>query len=87
LNLPLQSFPDPYLAGFHPGYTGATQVKKLGFIEEHPRDAVYHLKMTFAHSSAQITMIFQGLLALQDGGFKLGQDEMWGIGSLKVSTD
>jgi ankyrin repeat protein len=86
-NLPLQSFPDPYLGGFHPGYTGASLVKKLGFIEENPRDAVYHLKMTFAHTGSELAILFRGLLTLQDGGFKLGQDEMWGIGSLKVSTD
>ena len=90
--LPFQSFPDPYPFAFHKGYNKATRIRSLGFKEEwdgrlNPRDAVYNLDLTFAHSADSIHVIFNGLTVSENGISNLTKDENWGIRSLVMSTD
>ena len=91
--LPMQSFPDAYLDGFHRGYTGAAEVRTLGFVDhpngsgDFPRDAVYRLGWTFAHEGSDLTVVVTGLNVPQPLAKLLAQDERWGIGGLRVFTD
>ncbi len=55
-NAEAQSFPDPYPSRNHKAYTGASEVRSLGFTEPwdgvvYRRDAVYKLQYTFTHST------------------------------------
>ena len=86
-NLTLQSFPDEYLKGFHKGYTGASEVKSLGFLLLYPRDAVYNLKFTFASDTSELDLKFTGMTVPQGSVNVLMGDEAWGIGSLRVTSD
>lgn len=85
-NLPMQSFPDPYPFGFHKAYTGAVEVKSLGYVERFPRSAVYRLHYVFKHTDPELGIVFTGLTVPQDYVKGLEGDEMWGIGGLRVST-
>ena len=90
--LKLQSFPDPYMMGFHPGYTGAFSAKSLGFTDvwdgiTNHRDAVYKLDYTFAHTGPSVQLTFNGLTVSEGGITTLTGDENWGIGNLIISTD
>jgi len=89
---PLQSFPDPYPGPGHIGYTGAFEVRSLGFIEpwdghDYHRDAVYRLHYTFHHDTPDLYVVFSGQNVPVSYLTKLTDDENWGIGGLRVSTD
>jgi len=89
---PLQSFPDPYPGPGHIGYTGAFEVRSLGFIEpwdghDYHRDAVYRLHYTFHHEGSELYVVFSGQNVPVSYLNKLTDDENWGIGGLRVSTD
>jgi hypothetical protein len=86
-NLPLQSFPDPYPSGFHKAYTGAAEVRTLGYVQNYPRDAVYKLTFTFAHDGSALDLRLSGLTVPQPQATQMLQDETWGIRSLAVRTD
>lgn len=90
--LPIQSFPDPYPFGFHKGYTGATEVRTLGFVEpwdghDFHRDAVYDLAYTFAHTGSELQIVITGLTKPQGGTRSLTDDEHWGIGGVSIGAD
>jgi hypothetical protein len=84
--LRLQSYPDPYLVGFHRGYTGAAEARTLGFPTRNSRDAVYKMSFTFAHSG-DLELALQGLTVAQANATDLLQDEHWGIAGLTVRID
>ncbi|MCH7905454.1 MAG: ankyrin repeat domain-containing protein [Armatimonadetes bacterium] len=85
--LPLQSFPDRYGLGYHTGYQGAAEVKTLGYVERYPRNAVYTLSFTIAHSGADLEIEISGFTVPQSYVKTLLEDEIWGIGGLRVFTD
>ena len=90
--LKLQSFPDPYMKGFHVGYTGASSAKSLGFTDvwdgiTNHRDAVYKLEYSFAHSGPVVQLTFNGLTVSEGNITTLTGDENWGIGNLVITTD
>jgi hypothetical protein len=89
---PMQSYPDRFPLGFHVGYTGANEVRSLGFVEsvegrQYPRDAVYRLKFTFAHDKDELEVVLTGQPTPQGYVRSLIEDERWGIGNLVVKTD
>ena len=90
--LKLQSYPDPYQAGFHVGYTGAQSAKALGFTDvwdriTNHRDASYKLEYTFAHSGSTFQLNLNGITISEGGIRDLLSDEHWGIGNLIITTD
>lgn len=89
---PIQSFPDPYPGPGHKAYTGAAEVRTLGFTEPwsghlYHRDAVYKLEYTFADSDSDLEIVLTGENVVQAGIDRLEDDEHWGIGGLTVKTD
>jgi hypothetical protein len=107
-NLLMQSFPDPFPPNTatpqdlntesaqhpspHPGYTGAAEIRSLGFTEPwagvvYHRDAVYKLSWTFAHDRRDLDLTFTGQTVPQPIIDSLEADEHWGIGRLRISTD
>lgn len=89
--LPMQSFPDPYPFGFHTGYTGASEVRTLGYAQNwegrtYRRDGVYHLSFTFAHRGPSLKVVFSGLTVTEGEG-SLADSEEWGLGRMVVRTD
>lgn len=91
-NLALQSFPDPFPGGRHLGYTGAAEVRTLGFTEPwdgqiNHRDAVYQLHYNFAHTASSFELRLAGLTVPQAGINRLEDDEHWGLGAVTVKRD
>lgn len=89
--LPMQSFPDPYPLGFHPGYTGAAEVRTLLYERpwngrDYRRDGVYELGYTFSHVGKTLQIDLAGLTHAEGEG-SLAESEMWGLGRLIVKTD
>jgi hypothetical protein len=87
--LKLQSFPEPYDFGHHEGYSGAAEVRTLGFVEPwmgkpYYRDAVYKLTFTFDHSASELVISFVGNTVPQNGIQNLTADENWGIRRIQV---
>lgn len=86
-HLKFQSFPDPYLKGFHRGGTGSAEFHTLKLNESDVRDAVYKLVFTFEHKGADFRLDFQGLTVPQGGLGNMLFDEHWGLGKVTVRTD
>ncbi|MGV3618685.1 MAG: ankyrin repeat domain-containing protein [Fimbriimonas sp.] len=91
LGLPMQSFPAPYPLGFHRSFTGASEVRSLGYEQlwngqTFRRDAVYKLVFTFAHASPELELVLSSL-SVTEGEGSLEESERWGIGRVVVKTD
>ena len=77
-----QAYPDDYPGGDYLPYTGAAEIKTLGYTEipAPAPDSVYRLSYTFAHTASILGLDFSGQ------GLQGIQDESWGLDNVKVET-
>ena len=71
-----QAYPDDYPGGDYPPYTGATEIKTLGYTDA--PDSVYHLRYTFDHIASIMSLDFSGQ------GLQEIKDESWGLDNVEV---
>ena len=76
-----QAYPDSYPGGVYQGFTGADEIKTLGYI--HPlggsiQDAVYNLSFTFSHSESSLSLDFSA------SNLQSLSDESWGIDNVEI---
>lgn len=75
-----QAFPDPYPGGDNPAFTGASEVRTLGYtFGGTPVDAVYRLSFAFTHENDSLILDFHGV--------GLTSDEDWGLDNFEVVLD
>jgi len=72
-----QAYPDDYPGGNYLPYTGAAEIKTLGYTDA--PDSVYRLNYTFAHSASILSLDFSGQ------GLQIIQDESWGLDNVNVT--
>jgi len=77
-----QAYPGDYPGGDYLPYTGAAEIKTLGYTEipAPAPDSVYRLSFTFAHTASILGLDFSGQ------GLQGIQDESWGLDNVKVET-
>ncbi len=77
-----QAYPGDYPRGDYLPYTGAAEIKTLGYTEipSPAPDSVYRLSYTFAHAENILRLDFSGQ------GLQGIQDESWGLDNVKVET-
>lgn len=76
----LQAYPGAYPSTGNPRMTGAREKQSLGYMEG---DAVYHLRIAFAHSGASLAVSFEA--ALRDR-FPSIDNESWGIDNISIEA-
>jgi len=78
-----QAYPDSFPGGNHPAGTGASETNSLGYppiFDPGPyMDSVYHLQLTFPHSSSTLSLVFSSANLLGMG------DESWGLDNVTLS--
>jgi hypothetical protein len=76
-----QAYPDDYPGGDYLPYTGAAEIKTLGYTEipSPAPDSVYRLNYTFAHTENILRLDFSGQ------GLQGIQDESWGLDNVNVT--
>ena len=77
-----QAYPGDYPGGDYLPYTGAAEIKTLGYTEipSPAPDSVYRLSYTFAHTASILGLDFSGQ------GLQGIQDESWGLDNVTVET-
>jgi alpha-tubulin suppressor-like RCC1 family protein len=77
-----QAYPGNYPGRNFLPYTGAVEIKTLGYTEipSPAPDAVYHFVWTFAHTASILRLDFSGQ------GLQIIQDESWGLDNVKVDV-
>jgi hypothetical protein len=75
-----QAYPGDYPGGDYLPYTGAAEIKTLGYteIQAPAPDSVYRLSFTFAHNESILRLDFSGQ------GLQGIQDESWGLDNVNV---
>ena len=76
-----QAYPGDYPGGDYLPYTGAAEIKTLGYTEipSPAPDSVYRLSYTFAHTESILRLDFSGQ------GLQGIQDESWGLDNVNVT--
>jgi MYXO-CTERM domain-containing protein len=75
-----QSYPNAYLGGDNPAYSGSSEQDTLGYDAADFGDSVYRLSFTFAHSNSWIEFTFEG------SNLEGIDNETWGIDNIEVSA-
>lgn len=76
-----QAYPDSYPDGVYDFFTGATEIKTLGFMyyAGSIQDSVYHLSYTFPHTESSLILDFSAM------NLQSLSDESWGLDNVSVT--
>lgn len=73
-----QAFPGYYPESAFPPFTGALEIRSLGYVYAGPRDSVYRVSHTIPHTLRDVRLLWEGF------GLQPIDDESWGLDNLTV---